>query len=181
MVRLDAKPVKEEFKQQFEEAKAAVPEPPQSKIKLKVSGSDSAPAGQSKKITIHVGGRGGSTGSPTPLPSAGSHRSESQAPPGVGPTGLRHSVSQDAPGVVPSPSPSALKGAEDATQASFAPVSGAQAPQAHPMSQIPNGAVMTQQAFLPAPLPTPPRNPIWEYPWRPEGKGATLSKSSHPN
>lgn len=152
-------------------------EPPQSKIKLKVSGSESTPAGQSKKITIHVGGRGGSTGSPTPLPSAtGSHRSESQAPPGVGPTGLRNAVSQDAQAAEPSPSAAAnVKAAADATQqALFAPIPGG-LPQAHPMPQTPNGALMTQQAFAPvpapAPAPAPPRNPIWEHPYRPEGKG----------
>ena len=177
---------KEYFNEQFEEAKAAVPEPPQSKIKLKVPTAESTPAGQSKKITIHVGGRGGSTGSQTPLTSAGSRRSESIAPSAVGPTGIRNAVSQQSPAASAlSPSPS-VKGkiGEDANQVPLTPAAGApgtpmaQTPaQVQPMVQTPNGAgLMTQQAFAPVPAlpPPPPRNPIWEYPWRPEGKGTAI-------
>lgn len=48
------------------------------------------------------------------------------------------------------------------------------------MAHAPNGngtPLMTQQAFAPTPAPTPPRNPIWEQPWRPEGsKGKSLHR-----
>lgn len=177
---------KEYFYEQFEDAKAAVPEPPQSKIKLKVPTAESTPTGQSKKITIHVGGRGGSTGSQTPLTSVGSRRSESIAPSAVGPTGLRNAVNQQqspaASALSPSPSVKGRVG-DDASQTPLTPAPGVPGTpmaqtlaQVQPMMQTPNGTgLMTQQAFapVPAPPPPPPRNPIWEYPWRPEGKGTS--------
>lgn len=165
-----------------------MPEPPQSKIKLKVPTAESTPAGQSKKITIHVGGRGGS-GSQTPLTSAGSRRSESVAPSALGPTGLRNAVNQQSPAASAlSPSPSVRgKIGDDASQAPLTPAPGtpmAQTPAPiQPVMQTPNGAgLMTQQAFapVPAPPPPPPRNPIWEYPWRPEGKSTSTPPLPYP-
>ncbi|RYP12833.1 hypothetical protein DL767_011058 [Monosporascus sp. MG133] len=49
-----------------DQAKQYVPEPPQPKIKLKVSQSSEPPT-HPKKITIHVGGKASATGSPAPV------------------------------------------------------------------------------------------------------------------
>ncbi|KAF7550116.1 hypothetical protein G7046_g8120 [Stylonectria norvegica] len=53
------------FHAQLKKAQAAVPEPSQPKIKLKV-GQTTEGTSTPKKITIHVGGRGGSVDSPAP-------------------------------------------------------------------------------------------------------------------
>ncbi|KAI9172167.1 Chromatin structure-remodeling complex subunit rsc1 [Paramyrothecium foliicola] len=58
-----AQELEKTFYKHFKEAQAAVPEPSQPKIKLKV-GQAAEPPSSSKKITIHVGGRGGSADSP---------------------------------------------------------------------------------------------------------------------
>lgn len=52
---------------ELNEAKAVVPEPPQPKIKLKMTPGQETPAAGAKKITIHVGGsRGSAAASPAP-------------------------------------------------------------------------------------------------------------------
>jgi hypothetical protein len=56
------------FREQFKEAKAAVPDPPPPKIKIKVAPGQDTPASSGpKRITIHVANnRGSSAGSPAP-------------------------------------------------------------------------------------------------------------------
>lgn len=174
--------MKEYFTQQLEEARAAVPEPPQAKIKLKVPGAEPAPSGVAKKITIHVGGRG-SVASSTPQTPAASAATES-----VAASGLRNStLAAGSPETRATPAPpatpwAAASAGEDANQSPLARMAAVPGtPLAHtihqgqPTPQVPNGnaaGVMTHQAFAPMPMPTAPRNPIWENPWRPEGKGA---------
>ncbi|PHH91344.1 hypothetical protein CDD83_806 [Cordyceps sp. RAO-2017] len=60
-----AQELEKAFYEQLKKAQAVVQEPSQPKIKLKVGQAAEAPS-SSKKITIHVGGRGGSTDSATP-------------------------------------------------------------------------------------------------------------------
>ncbi|KAJ9151803.1 Protein polybromo-1 [Pleurostoma richardsiae] len=77
-----ARELKDAFYEQLEQAKEAVEEPPQPKIKLIASSAQESTKGR-KKITIHVGGKNSATGSPVP-PTAGSTGS---APPETTPNG----------------------------------------------------------------------------------------------
>jgi hypothetical protein len=58
------------FADELNQAKAAVQEPPQPKIKLKMTPGQETPVLGSKKITIHVGGSRGSTAA-SPAPQTG--------------------------------------------------------------------------------------------------------------
>lgn len=151
------------FTKELKKAQTAVQEPTQAKIKLKVSlGADAPPS--SKKITIHVGGRGGSADSPAPQTTqstdapANGHpvngtRTSTPAQSNLGP---QDKTARSLSASVPSPSPSthaALK-AEDAAAASPAGVAG------------PATAVTAQAGpGVGAPIPTvqvqpPPHNPL---------------------
>ncbi|KAH7326464.1 Bromodomain-containing protein [Stachybotrys elegans] len=114
------------FYKQFKEAQAAVPEPSQPKIKLKVGGAETPVTG--KKITIHVGGRGGTAESPAQqaTPSASSatngHETNGTARPSTAgalqpnQVDKARSVSLSAPS--PSPSAAGALKLEDAAKAS---------------------------------------------------------------
>ncbi|KAF4467799.1 polybromo-1 [Fusarium albosuccineum] len=66
-----AQELEEFFGDQFKQAQAAVPEPSQPKIKLKVGQSSDTPTPSGKKITIHVGGQRDSGDSPAPVQQTG--------------------------------------------------------------------------------------------------------------
>lgn len=59
------------FKAQLRKAKAAVSEPAQSKIKLRVGGHGGSDTPSNKKITIHVGGRGNAESPAPPVAATG--------------------------------------------------------------------------------------------------------------
>ncbi|RYP69819.1 hypothetical protein DL769_005171 [Monosporascus sp. CRB-8-3] len=147
-----AQELEELFTKLIKEAKQHVPEPPQPKIKLKVSQSSEPPT-HPKKITIHVGGKASVTGSPAP-PTAQSGDGEAtrngtpaaknpfggtpSGPLNLGQLDKARSVSASAP----SPSPSAgLVKPEEAARAS-------------PATAPPN--TMTFQQFAPPVMPPGP-------------------------
>ncbi|KYK56741.1 polybromo-1 [Drechmeria coniospora] len=149
---------------ELEKARAVVQEPAQPKIKLKVApGSETAAS--SKKITIHVGGRGSSADSPAPPP-VQAVDVDTPAPDANGT--MRTSTRVDAAGSVslsaPSPSPSVQTRsvhAQDSVVASPAPsvqpAQAGQAAQAAPGPQAPaespeamrSGLPVQQQAVVP--------------------------------
>ncbi|PHH67317.1 hypothetical protein CDD81_80 [Ophiocordyceps australis] len=91
------------FEDELKKAQLAVPEPAQPKIKLKV-GQPEAPTG--KKITIHVGGRGGSADSPAPQTAPQTAETPAAGLNGSTRTSSRLEAARSFSGSVPSPSPS---------------------------------------------------------------------------
>ncbi|KAF7553747.1 hypothetical protein G7Z17_g3367 [Cylindrodendrum hubeiense] len=150
------------FVKELKKAQTAVPEPTQAKIKLKVgSGADAPPP--SKKITIHVGGRGGSDDSPAPQatqstdapangqPVNGTRTSTPAQSNLVPPDKVARSLSAS----VPSPSPSAhaaLKAEDGAAGSPGIP---------RPVSAVSAQAGPGVGAPIPAVQPQPvPQNPL---------------------
>lgn len=187
------------FEAQLKEAKAAVAEPLQPKIKLKVSSAQETPAptptGPKKIITIHVANSRGSTAaSPAPLTAgragdsgapemaqngASAQQQSSPAVPNGGPPAQIETV-KSASAVVASPSPSAA-GLQQGPAVGPRP-NGASA---HPVG-TPNGVATPGQVpadpqnQLSAPVPnTIPRHagppkPSYDRKWRSPTKGRFL-------
>ncbi|KAI0837459.1 Bromodomain-containing protein [Hypoxylon sp. FL0890] len=159
---LMAQELEQFFYEQLKEAKLHVPEPPQPKIKLKMS-SNLENTTHPKKITIHVGGKTSATGSPAPVTGqsgegevTGSNGTPISRNPFGGSTATSVSLSQlekarslSASAGPPSPSAAGQTKHEDVvrpspgftTQQQFAP------PTMPPSNVMPNGT---------APAPPPP-------------------------
>ncbi|RDA90754.1 hypothetical protein CP533_2978 [Ophiocordyceps camponoti-saundersi (nom. inval.)] len=144
----------EAFYGQLKKAQTFVPEPSQPKIKLKVGQAQEAPA-PSKKITIHVGGRGGSTDSPTP------HAPQSTAPPALnGSSATRSSVRLEAArGVSLSSTPPQQPTRQAENVARMATTVPVPFPAATPGSSRATGPML-----LPHPPPPPPPPPSQQPP-----------------
>ncbi|KAM0222756.1 hypothetical protein ACHAPA_001284 [Fusarium lateritium] len=165
-----AQELEEFFYDQLKQAQAAVAEPSQPKIKLKVGGSSDAPTPGPKKITIHVGGQRDSADSPAPaqqkeaitngLNVNGATRTSTPAQATNPQVEKARSASASA---LPSPSPStqAAPNTEEAAKATPAPLirtlSGA-AVQGTP--GVPTTAPVPAPAPAPAPVPVAPPQPI---------------------
>ncbi|RCI12348.1 hypothetical protein L249_0473 [Ophiocordyceps polyrhachis-furcata BCC 54312] len=136
----------EAFYGQLKKAQTFVPEPSQPKIKLKVGQPQEAPA-PSKKITIHVGGRGGSTDSPAP------NAPQSTAPPALnGSSATRSSVRLEAArGVSLSATPPLQPNHQAENGARMPTMVPVPFPAAGPAVARPTGPVL-----LPHPPPPPP-------------------------
>ncbi|OAA62119.1 Bromodomain protein [Cordyceps fumosorosea ARSEF 2679] len=134
------------FNAQLKKAKAAVSEPAQSKIKLRVGGHGSSDTPSNKKITIHVGGRG-------------NEESPASAPTSAPAQGTETPTTNDE-GVNGAATPAAQ--VEDGTPAS-APTPG----------QLPPGAPQPPGlSETPVPAPPPPPNPAQHNETRrPRGHG----------
>lgn len=149
-----AQELEKAFHDLITKARAAVQEPTQAKIKLKVGQSTDTP-NSSKRVTIHVGGRTNSVDSPAPQ-TAQSTETSAGVPPVNGT--IRQPALDAARGAsasAPSPSPSTHVGlkAEDASRMS--PAILAQTPGALPG---PLAAAPTQfPQLLPPPPPGPPQ------------------------
>ncbi|KAF4592400.1 Bromodomain protein [Ophiocordyceps camponoti-floridani] len=144
----------ETFYEQLKKAQAVVTEPSQPKIKLKVGQSQEAPA-STKKITIHVGGRGGSTDSPAP------HVPQNVAPPAAvglngSSTATRSSVRLEAARSVslsvPSPAPTLQPGLKTEDGSRMPAVAPAPMPLHNPGTTRPPGPVLLPHP----PQPVPP-------------------------
>lgn len=155
-----------------------VQEPPQPpKIKLKVPNAEGASS--SKKITIHVGGRSGSTDSQTAVQSGASQNGEA-----LGGTAMarRNTASSTTANPfdktrsvsVASPSPSARGKPIDVNPASPAPNGVVTAPHVQANGTA-NGIDAAPVQQVP---PPPPPNPIWDQPLRAEGKGKSPTKAT---
>ncbi|KAM5355347.1 hypothetical protein ACJ41O_001993 [Fusarium nematophilum] len=173
-----AQELEEFFQDQFKQAQAAVPEPSQPKIKLKVGQSSDTPTPSTKKITIHVGGQRDSVDSPAPVqPDAatngqgvnGTARTSTPAQPSIPQLDKARSVSASVPS--PSPSAQAVLKAEEPASASPAGVP-------RPPSAM-SGQATPAAAAAPIPVVQPPpvvHNPLangymeQKHPRRP-GKG----------
>ncbi|PNP58730.1 hypothetical protein THARTR1_01746 [Trichoderma harzianum] len=156
------------FYGQLKKAQAAVSEPSQPKIKLKV-GQGSETPGSSKKITIHVGGRDSSVASPAPQVAQSSETNGNVN--GAGQLSANLEAPRSVSASAPSPTPSSQVGLglkmEDGIRASPA------------VGNMPAGAP-GQPAVRP-PLPTVPSQPFQTNPlvngyadqrrFRPAGKG----------
>ncbi|KAH7156413.1 Bromodomain-containing protein [Dactylonectria macrodidyma] len=144
------------FTKELKKAQTAVPEPTPAKIKLKVgTGAESTPS--SKKITIHVGGRGEPADSPAPQVTQSTDAPTNGQPingirtstPGQPNLGQLDKATRSLSTSVPSPSPSthaALK-AEDvaaASPAGISPPAGTVSAQAAPVVGAPVPAVQSQ-------------------------------------
>ncbi|KAG6041647.1 hypothetical protein E4U41_003085 [Claviceps citrina] len=142
-----AQELEKAFYDLFKKARAAVPEPTQAKIKLKVGQSADAP-NSAKRVTIHVGGRTSSVASPVPQtaqsaePSAGlPHANGAMRQPAL-------EAARSASASAPSPSPLthvALKAEE--------------APRMSPAILAPAPAPLPGPPATPTPLPPPPPGP----------------------
>lgn len=139
------------FYEHLKKARAVVPEPTQPKIKLKVGQASEAP---SKKITIHVGGRGGSTDSPAPNPA------QANASPAAGLNGVtrvsnRLEAARSVSVSAPSPSPSTQPGLKKEDSARVSPAVPAPIPGSTPVAVRPLAA-----AIQPRPQPQPQLQPL---------------------
>ncbi|KAJ6442831.1 polybromo-1 [Purpureocillium lavendulum] len=114
-----AQELEQAFSEQLKEAQAVVPEPAQPpKIKLKIGQGTETPT-SSKKITIHVGGRGSSAESPAPL------SANSPAAPAINGTmrtSSRLEAARSGSLSAPSPSPSTQAGLKTEDSARATPV-----------------------------------------------------------
>ncbi|KAL2023637.1 hypothetical protein VTK56DRAFT_1794 [Thermocarpiscus australiensis] len=107
--------LKECFYKELNEAKAVVQEPPQPKIRLKMTPGQETPVAGSKKITIHVGGSRGSTAaSPAPQtgqstdpagPDVATNSNPGVLTPGANTTGASFQVDKARAASTPGPSP----------------------------------------------------------------------------
>ncbi|PFH62818.1 hypothetical protein XA68_11830 [Ophiocordyceps unilateralis] len=153
-----AQELEEAFYEQLKKAQAVVA-PSQPKIKLKVGQPQEAPPTSSKKITIHVGGRGGSTDSPA------SHMPQTSGPPAAaglnGSTVTRSSVRLEAARSVslsaPSPTPPVQTGLKTEDGARMSTGVPAPIPVGDPGLVRPPGPVLLPHP--PPPLPPPPPPP----------------------
>ncbi|KAG7044709.1 bromodomain containing protein [Colletotrichum scovillei] len=200
-----ARELQEFFANEIKKAKAAVPEPSQPKIKLKVQQSATEQPSTSKKITIHVGGKSDSADSPAPtVPQAAGATVSDQAPLGNGTarqSGLpAASATMDRlrSTSVASPSPSVANNIkrEDAARPSPAVTPGQPStPSAFPppAGQTANLSSATFQPIgvaQPQPqvnvIPQPPPKPLWDQQFRAPGKSAAdalitnLTIQAHP-
>jgi hypothetical protein len=170
-----------------------VQDPPQPKIKLKMTPGLDTPVVGAKKITIHVGGsRGSTTASPAPQigqsselvrPDATVNGNRSFPPPGASTTSANFQVdrARNLPGAGVSPSPS-LMGATPNVAAQQSPAVF-QRPNGIPpnMMNTPNGVLPSGQNFQPLPTPQfhnghPATAPapvplIWDKKYRAPGRG----------
>lgn len=162
----------EAFHGELKKAQAVVQEPAQPpKIKLKVAQGTETPS-SAKKITIHVGGRGGSADSPAPAVSQ-SADTPSGGVNGVTRTSSRLDATRSVSASVPSPSPSAQVGLKTEEMAPVSSAVVAQPSGGNPAAARPQIAVMAPQ-----PLPQAvPVNPVGSYVeqkrLRRAGKGAS--------
>ncbi|KAK2048264.1 Bromodomain-containing protein [Colletotrichum somersetense] len=200
-----AQELEEFFKDELKKAKAAVQEPAQPKIKLKVQQPASDQPATSKKITIHVGGKSDSGESPAPpvSHSAGSYVGD-QTPTSNGatrqgglpaiPAGMDRLRSVS----VASPSPSMVNNIkrEDAARPSPAGTPGhTGTPSAFPPPAGGQVAALSSATFQPIGVaqPQPQTNgiqhqpkPLWDQARRAPGKGAadalitSLKIQTHP-
>lgn len=175
-------------KAEIKKAKAVTNEPPQTKIKLKVS-NDQPPPPSGKKITIHVAGRGGSTDSPAPATGQSNASKESEQPtPSAGtprPAAVGNAPAMDrirSTGSAASPVPSAVNGIkkEETARSSPAPTPAAQVNGSAPAVQVAAARppAVSQPQFQPIPAapppvaaPKPPR-PTYDARVRPAGKNS---------
>ncbi|KAL2165342.1 hypothetical protein VTH06DRAFT_639 [Thermothelomyces fergusii] len=175
--------LKQCFEAELNEAKAVVQEPPQPKIKLKMTPGQETPVLNSKKITIHVGGSRGSTAAPSPAPPTGRSSDPGGAdgnralPPANAAAG---DGSKMAPGAVASPRPAVAGAVPAGAQQAAGPnggvpgvVNGANGaglpgqqsfPQAPGQQPLQNGHAQSG----PAPAPAPP---IYDCKYRAPGRG----------
>jgi hypothetical protein len=175
------------FYKHFKEAQAAVPEPSQAKIKLKVGQNAETPT-PSKKITIHVGGRGGSADSPAvQAASSADTPTNAQDLPAdksgmVNPAQPAQLIKTRSASGMASPSPSLQQGhlkAEDSARMS---------PAVPPQLPTPTGGQavgMTPGSGMPPmvqPQQPPPviHSPLEQKRLRGAGKGIPLSIPAHP-
>ncbi|KJZ76992.1 hypothetical protein HIM_03313 [Hirsutella minnesotensis 3608] len=141
------------FYDQLKKAQAVVQEPTQPKIKLKVAQAAEAPS-STKKITIHVGGRGGSTDSPAP------HAVPAMGSPAAGLNGVtrvsgRLEAARSVSATVPSPSPSTQPGLKTEDSAHASP--------AVPMQMLADSPAVMRPS-LPAVQPQPIESPLMPMP-----------------
>ncbi|KAK4242671.1 Bromodomain-containing protein [Achaetomium macrosporum] len=189
------------FEKELNEAKAVVQEPPQPKIKLKMTPGQETPVVGSKKITIHVGGSRGSTAA-SPAPQTG--QSSDLSRPDAAATGNRDAMPAAAI-ATGSGSQTGIAGAQPASVASpspslvGAPMSGVGPQQKPAVPPQPNSnapGVASGQNGMPAPgqnmqplvvndtyrtqsgrlvsMPAPydaPQDLTWCYPYRAPGRG----------
>ncbi|PNY28280.1 Chromatin structure-remodeling complex subunit rsc1 [Tolypocladium capitatum] len=150
-----AQELEEAFHEELKKARAVVQEPAQPpKIKLKVGQGTETPS-SSKKITIHVGGRGGSADSPAPTASQFADTPAGGVN-GVTRTSSRLDATRSLSASVPSPSPSAQAGFKTEEMALVSPAVVAQPPSGAPAAARPLVA-----AIPPYPLPQAvPNNPV---------------------
>ncbi|KAL1871303.1 hypothetical protein VTK73DRAFT_2135 [Phialemonium thermophilum] len=170
--------LKEFFEAQVQEAKEAVPEPAQPKIKLKVPTAQEsptpAPAG-SKRITIHVGGGSRSSTFASPAPATGqsadSNSAETSHDPGL--ASDRQEPGRNGTATAPSPSPSmAAVKQEPSNRATPANVTartdGPSAPSAQPTANA-DGSPAQANGHRVAP-PAPPK-PLYDGVYRAPERG----------
>ncbi|KAG6148639.1 hypothetical protein E4U28_003760 [Claviceps purpurea] len=145
-----AQELEKAFHDLLKKARAAVPEPAQPKIKLKVGQSGETPNSSSKRVTIHVGGRTSSVDSPAP-------QTTQPAETPAGPSQINGAIRQpvlNAPrstvASAPSPSPSVHASLKAEEAPKLAPAVLAPAP-----GPMPGPPVVT--ATLPIHPPGPPQ------------------------
>ncbi|KAL2184402.1 hypothetical protein L209DRAFT_757879 [Thermothelomyces heterothallicus CBS 203.75] len=168
------------FEAELNEAKAVVQEPPQPKIKLKMTPGQETPVLGSKKITIHVGGSRSSTAAASPAPptgrssdSGGTDGNRTLPPANAAAAGFQGDSAKTVPGAVASPRPAVagaqqaagpngnVPGAVNGTDRAGAPAQSFQQP---PGQQLQNGHA--QSGPTPAPAP-----PIYDFKYRAPGRG----------
>ncbi|KXH48342.1 hypothetical protein CSIM01_10289 [Colletotrichum simmondsii] len=200
-----ARELQEFFANEIKKAKAAVPEPSQPKIKLKVQQSATEQPSTSKKITIHVGGKSDSADSPAPtVPQAAGATVSDQALLGNGTarqSGLpaasaamdrlrSTSVASPSPSVANNikredaarPSPAVTPG-QPSTPSAFPPPAG-QTANLSSATFEPIGIVQPQPQVNV--VPQPPPKPLWDQQFRAPGKNAAdalitnLTIQAHP-
>ncbi|KEY68458.1 hypothetical protein S7711_01232 [Stachybotrys chartarum IBT 7711] len=184
-----AKELERFFTGQIKSAKAVVPEPTQSKIKLRVGQAPVDTPTTSKKITIHVGGRGGSADTPTPqaaqaaqtparaaeLPARGQDTNgtaRSSITSHIQPVTQLDKV-QSVAAAVPSPRPSMQTGLKVEDAPKLSPSGSAQPP---PSTALEQATPAARPSAQPSPLPPqqtqPPVHNLFEQKrLRREGKG----------
>jgi hypothetical protein len=185
------------FEKELSEAKSVIQEPPQPKIRLKMTPGQETPVIGPKKITIHVGGSRSSTAA-SPAPQVGQSSDlgrpdgavdgNRSIPPLANTTSASFQVdhARIVPGVIPSPRPSVV-GPMPGVGAQQSPVVFPRANGNVPsVMNTPNGMVGTPQNLqqpppihqlqnghpAPAPLAAPP---IYDYKYRAPGRGGLIS------
>ncbi len=171
--------MQESFRAELEKAKAAVPDPPQPKIKIKMPTAQEVPAGP-KKITIHVANNARAPSAESPALTGGSLSSDA-APNGPVPPRPPFTAqlekARSMSGSAPSPSPSAAAKPEDAVRNEHAavaprPISAAPvlAPSVASVSPVHPGGVLIPNGHVPA-VVAPPPGPVFDIKYRLPGKG----------
>ncbi len=183
------------FEKELNEAKAVVQEPPQPKIRLKMTPGQETPVTGPKKITIHVGGsRGSAAASPAPqtgrAPDLGHpdgpqdvNRAIHPAAPNTTATSFQVDLARGGPGAVPSPRPSVATPMPG--MVAQQPPGAFPRPNGH-VPGVPNGMPTPTQNFQPAtpgpllqnghPTPAPvPAPPIYDRKYRAPGRGRPIN------